>query len=108
MIRKKATWPTISEHDVTAAIRQILRTCGVWHFKHWGRFVAIEVKGPGGKASPDQLRFLAEVRRAGGIGIVAYSIDDVIEALCLQDRFLDYHRAPGAVVKPATIMSESV
>ena len=43
-----------------------------------GTFVAVEVKKPGGKASPDQLRFLEEVRQRGGIGILAFSLDDVI------------------------------
>lgn len=46
-----------------------------------GRFVAIEVKKPGGKASEDQLDFLKRVRANGGIGILAYSLDDVVEAL---------------------------
>lgn len=46
-----------------------------------GRFVAIEVKKPGGKPSPDQLAFLDNVRSCGGIGILAFSLDDVVEAL---------------------------
>ncbi len=95
----------ITEGDVTAAIRQILITCGIWHFKHWGgpmgergvadiigchlgRMIAIEVKRPGAKASSDQLNFLKAVERAGGIGIVADNVDTVIEALGLKDRFL--------------------
>jgi hypothetical protein len=43
-----------------------------------GRFIAIEVKKPGGKPSPEQLEFLERVNSNGGIGILAYSIDDVI------------------------------
>jgi len=43
-----------------------------------GTFVAVEVKRKGGKPSPDQLRFLEEVKIRGGIGILAYSLDDVI------------------------------
>lgn len=42
-----------------------------------GKFVAIEVKRPGGKVSADQSAFLEGVRAAGGIGIVAYSVKDV-------------------------------
>jgi hypothetical protein len=104
---QKAVVPKITEREVTAAIRQILRTCGIWHFKHWGgpmgekgvsdligchqgRMVAIEVKKPGGKASGDQLAFLDNVGKAGGIGFVASSVEDVIKGLDLQDRFLDY------------------
>lgn len=44
-----------------------------------GSFVAIECKKPGGKKpTPEQLDFLAQVKANGGIGIVAYSLDDVI------------------------------
>ena len=46
-----------------------------------GRFLAIEVKNPGGKVSPEQTAFLQTVTRAGGIGFVAHSVDDVKEAL---------------------------
>lgn len=42
-----------------------------------GRYVAIEVKRKGGVVSPLQERFLAFVAKAGGIGFVAYSLDDV-------------------------------
>lgn len=43
-----------------------------------GRFIAIEVKKPGGKPSEEQLDFLERVNQNGGIGILAYSLDDVI------------------------------
>lgn len=43
-----------------------------------GRFIAIEVKKPGGKPSEEQLEFLEGVRQCGGIAILAYSLDDVI------------------------------
>jgi len=45
-----------------------------------GRFIAIEAKKKGGKNRPEQKLFLEEVRRHNGIGIIAYSIDDVIKA----------------------------
>ncbi len=103
--RKPPPARQLTEADVTAAIRQILRTCKIWHFKHWagpmgekgisdiigcfnGRMVAIEIKRPGGKATPDQIAFIEAVRAAGGIGFVAWSTEDVIEGLGLQDRFL--------------------
>src|SRR3990170_376526 len=41
-----------------------------------GRFIAVECKKPGGKASEDQLAFLEAVRANGGIGIIAFSLDD--------------------------------
>lgn len=46
-----------------------------------GRFVAIEVKRKGGRASDDQLAFLDAVRQNGGIAILAHSIDDVLAHL---------------------------
>lgn len=93
------------EHLLTNAIRGILNAAGIWHFKHWGgpmgttgvpdiigchkgRFIAIEVKAGKNAVSPAQKAFLEAITRAGGIGIVARSIDDVIDALGLQDRFL--------------------
>ena len=43
-----------------------------------GRFLAIEVKGTGGKPTDEQLAFLKHVNMVGGLGILAYSLDDVI------------------------------
>lgn len=45
-----------------------------------GRFLAIEVKRKGGKISDEQVAFLDSVRRVGGIGLVAQSLDDVMAA----------------------------
>lgn len=45
-----------------------------------GRFLAVEVKCPGKKPSPDQLDFLKRIWQSGGVGLVAYSIDDVMGA----------------------------
>lgn len=42
-----------------------------------GRFIAIEVKSPGKKPLRHQIAFLDEVKRRGGIALVAYSLDDV-------------------------------
>lgn len=46
-----------------------------------GRFLAIEVKKKGGKVSPLQQAFLDEVNDNGGLGFVAYSLDEVIKKL---------------------------
>jgi len=43
-----------------------------------GQFLAIEVKTPKGRVSPEQDAFLSEIRRRGGIAFVARSVDDVI------------------------------
>ena len=46
-----------------------------------GRFLAIEVKKPGEKPSDEQIAFLWAIRDAGGVAIVAYSLDDVRKVL---------------------------
>ena len=46
-----------------------------------GLFIAVECKMPKGKATPDQLKFLESVRTHGGIGILAYSVDDVSDVM---------------------------
>jgi hypothetical protein len=46
-----------------------------------GHFLAIEVKAPGEKATLEQLQFLAEIAKRGGVAFVATSVEDVIEHL---------------------------
>ena len=46
-----------------------------------GRFMAVECKAAGGRASPAQQAFLARVNTAGGIAFVAKSVEDVSEYL---------------------------
>jgi len=53
-----------------------------------GRFIGIEVKAPKGVVSSYQQNFIDRINEAGGIGIIARSLDDVIVGLGLQDRFL--------------------
>jgi hypothetical protein len=90
---------------LTASIRHLLKSMGVFHWKNFGGFMGakgvpdilgcyhgkllgIEVKAPNGKVSPDQQIFIENINRAGGLAFVARSVDDVIEGLGLQDRFL--------------------
>ena len=42
-----------------------------------GRFLAIEVKAEKGRASPEQVEFLSQIERNGGIGILARSLSDI-------------------------------
>jgi hypothetical protein len=42
-----------------------------------GRWLAIEVKSPTGQATLDQLRFLAEIAKRGGLAFIARSVEDV-------------------------------
>jgi hypothetical protein len=46
-----------------------------------GKFVAIEVKKPGGKPTPEQWDFIDAVKRNQGIAFVAYSLDDVMRTI---------------------------
>lgn len=53
-----------------------------------GRFLAIETKRVGNKPTEDQRGFLERVDKEGGIAIVAYSVDDVKNALDEVDKGL--------------------
>ncbi len=44
-----------------------------------GRFLAIEVKRPSGRLSPDQVEFIANINNHGGLAFMAMSIDDVMK-----------------------------
>lgn len=46
-----------------------------------GRFLAIECKSARGGASDDQVKFLQTVHAAGGVAILARSVDDVIDGI---------------------------
>lgn len=46
-----------------------------------GRFLAVECKSSTGRPSPAQVDFLAMINDQGGVGILAYSLDDVIKRL---------------------------
>ena len=53
----------------------------LWRFEDVARFLAIEVKRPGGKPTAPQQAFLDKVNEAGGIGFVATSVQDVMDQL---------------------------
>lgn len=101
MAAKKPT----PEAILTRAIRQLLSSVGIFHYKAWGgpmsapgvpdligcykgRMIGIEIKSQRGVVSDKQQDFLDKINRAGGVAFVARTIDDVIEGLGLQDRFL--------------------
>ena len=46
-----------------------------------GKFLAIEVKRPKGKATEKQLHFLEQIKKNNGIAFLAYSVYDVEENL---------------------------
>jgi len=93
------------EADITRNVRKLLNYHGIFHSKIWqgmmsakgisdiigcykGRYFAIEVKRPGGKPTSFQEKFLENVKRAGGIAIVARSVDDVIRGLGLEEKMM--------------------
>ena len=90
-----------TEKEITAAIRSFLKARGIFHWKvfqtlgsqkgvadiigiYKGQFMAIEVKTQKGKLNDNQRAFLTEVKYAGGIAMVARSVNDVIEILGLR------------------------
>ena len=46
-----------------------------------GRFLGIEVKREGKNPTPEQLRWGEKVTKAGGLYLVAHSVDEVKQAL---------------------------
>jgi hypothetical protein len=48
-----------------------------WEIKR-GRFVAVEVKTPEGRATPEQVAFIEAVNNAGGIAFIARSPEDAV------------------------------
>lgn len=46
-----------------------------------GRFLAVEVKYGRTPVTDEQRRFVDAVKAAGGVGVIAYCIEDVLEAL---------------------------
>jgi hypothetical protein len=61
-----------------------------------GRWLAIEVKSPTGKATQEQLIFLAEIAKRGGVAFIARGIEDV-------DRHLFNSSADRVAKREATI-----
>jgi hypothetical protein len=46
-----------------------------------GRFLAVEVKAPDGRLSPEQKQFIADIRDEGGFAVCVKSIKELDEAL---------------------------
>lgn len=97
--------PPTPEALLTKSIRQLLNSVGIFAWKEWGgpmstpgvpdiigcfkgRLIGIEIKSEKGVVSEYQKEFIENINRAGGLAFVARSIEDVIEGLGLQDRFL--------------------
>lgn len=89
--RGLTVWPNKSVGVYDAAKGIFRKPVDVYHrngvsdilgfFHKTGRILAIEVKRPGGKISPDQLSFINEVNEGGGLAFIAYSVEDVAKQL---------------------------
>jgi hypothetical protein len=88
----------LRESDIVAAIIDYLRLRGAWVLKthghlgqrpgvpdilscYQGRFLAFEVKRPGGQPSARQMTEIATIRAAGGMAEVVHGLDEVIAVL---------------------------
>lgn len=97
----------VKESDITRSIINWLRTqpysFGIKHYSGgmfgtkgvadiiwcWrGRYLAIEVKTGKRNPTPDQEKFLAQVKGARGIALVARSLDDVIVRLDKRQKWI--------------------
>lgn len=86
----------MNEKQIENQIKQYLDSIGAWHIKTHGnmfskagtpdvvacvkgKFVAIEVKQPGGVVSALQAAHIELIKKAGGIAFVAYSLEETKE-----------------------------
>ena len=83
----------MSEKRIENAIQRYLDSLGAYHIKNHGsiysragtpditaciggKFVAIEVKQPGGRVSALQAAHIELIKKAGGVAFVAYSLEE--------------------------------
>ena len=87
------------EKEITREIMYVLREYGAFVWKNWsgpmgrkgisdilgvlptGQMIAVEVKRPGGRPTKEQIIFIEDIRRCGGLAFVAASVDIVITRL---------------------------
>ena len=87
-----------TEKALTRDIRKLLKQHGGFFYKAWqgpmsasgvadligvfdGKPVAIEIKGPNGRLSPAQEKFLRRWKQAGGVSLVARDVKSVADEL---------------------------
>lgn len=91
------------EAKLSKKIMKAWRDRGAFCFKVWGnahqmsgvpdivgvyrgRFIACETKMPGNAPSPIQAHRIAQIEAAGGLTVVAYSVEEATELLDAVDR----------------------
>lgn len=71
----------IAQHGRIRAFRGLKGVSDILGVLPDGRFLAVECKGPKGKPSPEQVEFIENVRKMGGVAFVARSLQDVKNGL---------------------------
>lgn len=87
------------EKEIVNEIVRTLRACDCFVWKHWGgpmskrgvsdllgclpngRIIAIECKRPGGRPTPEQVRFIRDIQSRGGLAMIADNAETVKNAL---------------------------
>lgn len=109
------------ERVICASIMRRARACGAFAEKlhggqfqraglpdiiicYGGRFIAVEVKRPGRKATPLQQHVLDEIADAGGVAIVATCWDDVAGAMVYATRQPSPHKESLTNAPPSYII----
>ena len=105
IVMKQITIKPQTEKEITKAVRGVLKTLGIYHWKQFqtlgstpgvsdiigiykGKLLAVEVKTKRGKLSPAQKAFIDSINRFGGLAFVVRSVDELIDNLGVRDRFL--------------------
>lgn len=73
----------VDQKGVERFVRYGFKGCpDIWAMERGsGRLIVVEVKSDTGKATPEQRAVLDAVANGGGIGMLAYSVDDVVRGL---------------------------
>jgi penicillin-binding protein-related factor A (putative recombinase) len=61
--KNRSKWEILGVSDILGIYRE--------------KFIAIEVKSAKGRASPEQVKFIAEINRLGGVAFIARGVEDV-------------------------------
>lgn len=94
----------MKESDIQSVILNYLNAIGAYTIKvitasrngvpdilccYQSYFIGIEVKTPAGKVSALQEENILKIQTAGGIAIIARSVDDVVNVISAIDKHLD-------------------
>jgi hypothetical protein len=78
---EKADAYVFKVHQMGYGRKGIADVCACLH----GRYIAIEVKQPGGRIRTEQIVEMHKVRKAGGLGVIVddpHTVEQIIDELC--------------------------